>query len=544
MMRIFRWCLLIICVLAMCLPILADDEEEGGGGGGGALDATLQWRLACTAWDRREYDEAAAMYREFAKANPDDENALEAIWRSYEAFRAYRPNQEKRKAVYEEAINLCTRWRTKYAEDNKEHAARGLWYKSQLLDREGMRPLGVQALNELTAKFPDTRWDENAYWSLGEWLREAQRWSEAATAYTNYRRVVGATEYGGIAMLRCGWCDENMGNKEAAIDCYNELLKAPYNWGWWQIPQCALDAARRCRLLGHDDMTRMFALKIMDKAPKDGGWRDVQEQARALIGEKLNTAKYIHLYPYMNETYSSSAVNVHGGTKMNLHRELPLLVRLERVSKDDPFHANVVVTPKFTLAGNPDNMKLSEEGNKKTFTTTIHAPDGHGNVTGDWWYKFVAEDQSAAPPDGLSVMRSWEKTGEGVGICTIRIQSTARWHIWIYLPNDKTNVNNLSLKPNEVNDNGRTFRWYDWYDLNQPMVIKFPVEIGGNTNEFFPHIHFQRNIGGHSPDQSGNNITAAYETPYLSMKFTEEKPFAYTFQFPGDRFVDINEVTK
>jgi len=540
--RLLRWAILIVCLLALFLPALADDDEEGGGNGGG-LNATLQWRLACTAWDRREYDDAAAMYRQFSKANPDDDNAIEAVWRSYEAYRAYRPNQEKRKAVYEEAINLCTRWRAKYAEDNKERAARSLWYKSQLLDREGMRPIGIQMLNEMTAKFPGTRWDENAYWSLGEWLREAQRWSEAATAYVNYRRTVGATEYGGIASLRAGWCNEALGKKEDALDCYNELLKGAYNWGWWQIPQSALDAARRCRLLGHDDMTRMFALKIMDKAPKDGGWMDVQQQARVLIGEKLNTAKYIHIYPYMNEYYTSSAISTHGGSKLQFHRDLQLLVRLERVSKEEPFHATVTVAPKVALAGNPDNMKLSEEGNKKTYTATIHAPDARGNVTGDWWYRFATENQSVPPPDNLSVTRSWEKTGEGVGICTIRIQSSARWHFWIYLPNDKTNVNNLSMKPNEVNDNGRTFRWYDWYDLNNGMTIKFPVEVG-NTSEYYPRIHFQRGIWGHSNDQSGNNATASYETPYQSIKITEEKPFAYSFQFPGDRFVDIDEIKK
>ena len=541
MERICRWGLLVLCLLALFVPgrpVRADDDDEGSGA---VLNADLQWRLACSSWDRREYEEAAALMRSYGKANPDDENVLEAFWRCYTIFRDYRPNQEKRKTVYDEAINACQHWRTKYAEDNKERAARGLWYKSQLLEREGMRPMGVVALNELTSKLGGTRWDEQAFWTLGEWLRDGNRWSEAITAYTNYRQVVGNTEYSAGALFRIGWCNESLGNKEAAVAAYKTALTDDkLNWGWGQVHWNALDAARRCRAMGYDDVGRALALKILDKTPKD--WTDLQNQARAFLGEKLNNTKLIHIYPHLIETYSSSNISVTGGTKMTLKREIPVLVRLERVSKDDPFHGTLSVTPKISLAGNPDNLKLKEEGGKKNYSAQVDAPDARGGVTGDWWFHFTTEEQSVAPPDNVSITRSWENGGDGMGICTIRIQSTTRWHIWIYMPNDKTNVVNLSIKPHDVGDNGRTFHWNDWIDLSQGMTIKFPIEGAGDT--YFPHIRLEHNIGGYCPNQSGTNMYATYETPLLSVKLSSEKPFAYSFEFPGTRVIELAAVAK
>jgi len=539
-MRVILWLILACVLVALMAPVLAQDDEDEEGGV--VLDAGLQWRLACAAWDRREYDDAGALMLAFAESNPDDANTLEAYWRTYEIYRAYRPNPTRKKLVFEKAANACERWVKKYGGDNKVKAAQSRWYKANLLDREGNRQMAIAALNELVSKYPGTDLDDDAFWALGEWLNAAQRYREAIDAYAGYCKVVGVTDWAAVCLYREGVCYEALGDKQGAIDAYRAVYDGGYNFGWHYTAHGGMDAALRLRALGEDELARAFALKIVDNC--NPGWPDLKAQAMAFLGEKGTIPKFVRIYTYLNETFSSYGVNIADNTKLQVTRDLPVLVRLERTSKEDPFSGTVSFTPKVTLDKQPGNAKLSEEGGKKIFSAAIASPDDKGTITGDWNYAFTQESQLEAAPDNVTITRSCQKIENGLMNCTVRVQSSARYYIFITLPNNKTNVNNLNRQPHEVRDGGKTFLWYDWIDLSKGIEITFPVEVGGNVDAFYPLVRLERNINGYQPDTSGNNTTASNETRYLGIKLTGDKSFPYAFHFQGTRVILLNETVK
>ena len=264
----------------------------------------------------------------------------------------------------------------------------------------------------------------------------------------------------------------------------------------------------------------------------------------AFLGEKAIIPKYIRVYNYLNETFSTYQASITGGTKLQVARDLPILVRLERVSKEDAFKGTFTITPKVTLDKKPDNAKASEDNGKKSYSLEIAAPNAAGQIIGDWNFTLSQEQQMESPPDDLTVTRSWEKTENNVGIATIRIQTNSRYYVFVELPNNKTNVNNINLQPNEVRDNGKTFLWYNWYDMSKGWTLKFPVEVGGNAEAFYPRIRLQRDVNGWQREASGNNNATSNETPYLALKLNSEKPFPFTWHFHGTRTVVLNETMK
>lgn len=536
-MRTLLWFILAVMLFALAAPA-QDDEDDGGV----AIDATLQWRISCAMWDRREYDSAAAAMLAYAQANPDDDNALEAYWRAYEAYRAYRPNPTKKKAVFEKAMEACERWVKQFADTDKAKAARSRWYKANLLDREGNRQMAIAALNEQVTKFLGTDLDDDAFWALGEWLREAKRYSEAIDAYAGYCKTVGVSDWVTVSLYRQAMCFEALGNREGAVDAYRAVLNGGYNFKWHHTAHGGIDAARRLRALGEEELARAFALKIVDNAHPS--WEALKAQALAFLGEKATIPKFVRIYSYLNETYSSYAVSINPTTRLQVSRDLPVLVRLERTSKDDPFNGTVALAPKVTLDKQPGNAKLSEEGGKKTFSADIASPDDKGAIIGDWNYALSQETQLEGAPDNVTITRSCQKIEHGLMHCTIRIQSSARWYIYITLPNNKTNVNNFNTQPHEVRDGGKTFLWYNWIDLSKGIELTFPVEVGGNVDAFYPQVRLERNINGYQRDAGGNNTIAIGETPYLSLKLTSEKAFPYTFHFHGHRVVLLHETMK
>ena len=538
-MRKLFWLILVILLIAPAVPVPAQDDEDDDGG---AIDATLQWRVSCAMWDRREYDSAAAMMLAFAAANPDDNNTLEAYWRAYEAYRAYRPNPDRKKAVFEKAMNACERWVKKFADNDKVKAAKSRWYKANLLDREGNRQMAIAALNEQVTKFLGTDLDDDAFWALGEWLRADKRYREAIDAYAGYCKVVGVTDWAAVCLYRQAMCFEALGDKEGAVEAYRAVYNGGYNFGWHHTAHGAMDAALRLRALGEDELARAMALKIVDNAHPS--WQALKAQALAFLGEKANIPKFVRIYTYLNETYSSYAVNISPNTRLQVSRDLPVLVRLERTSKEDPFKGTVALASKVTLDKQPGNAKLSEEGGKKTFSAEIASPDDKGAITGDWNYAFSQETQLDEAPDNVTITRSSQKIENGLMHCTIRIQSSARWYIFITLPNNKTNVNNFNTQPHEVRDGGKTFLWYNWIDLSKGIELTFPVEVGGNVDAFYPQVRLERNINGYQRDTSGNNTTAGSETPYLSVKLASDKSFPYAFHFHGTRVILLNETVK
>jgi len=532
MTRILRWMLVLGCLLTLMLPLLADDDDEGGGA---TLDPGLQWRLGCSAWDRREYDDAAAIYLAFGEKNPDDENVLEGWWRAYLVFHDYRPNPKRAKETYDSAMEACERWTKKYNESKPDRAARGMWIKAMLLDHEGNRQLSITTMINLAKKYPTVNWGGEPYWHLGEWLREAKRNAEAIPYYDQYVKCVGtSTEWGAAALYRIGWCNEDLGRKEDAIAAYQRVLHSDYNWGWGQMHWNALDAARRLKKMGEDQLARQFLIKIVDKC--DQNW-DVTKQAMAELGEKL--AKKIWIHPHLYYRYYGSTVNVDAHTKCTLKQEINLLIRPTYLSKDDPFKGTITFAPKVEIAKVPDAMKPAEGGDGKSYQALLDIQAG-----GDYWYNFVRADQSVELPEGVVITRKWEKAGSTWGECQIRVQSTGRWHIWIYLPNTKTNANNINIQPNEVYEGGKTLRWYDWFDLTQGMTLKFPIEVGGNVAEYYPKIRMEHWYGPGYPEKSGNGNEAVFDMREATVKVKSEGSFPFTANTPTYTEITLDEVIK
>lgn len=532
MTHILRWCLVLCCLLALLLPALADDEDDNGGG---TLDPGLQWRLCSSAWDRREYDDAAALFSSFADKNPDDDNALEAWWRTYEIYRAYRPNEKRRKDAYEKGMAACDQWTKKYTESKPERAARGMRYKALMYNNEGNRPLAIATFTNMLKKYPGTPWDNEANWNLGEWLREGRRFSEAIPFYEGYYKGVGtASEYGAAALFRVGWCYEELGNKADAMAAYKRVLHNDFNWGWGQVHWNALDAARRLKKMGEDQAAREFLIKIVDKC--DQSW-DVTKQALAEMGEKPAAKVWVH--PHLYYRYYGNTVNVDGRTKLTLKQEINLLVRATYMSKENPLKATVTFAPKVEIAKVPDGMKPAEGGDGKSFQALVSTETG-----GDFWYNFIRADQPIEPPEGVSISRKWTKMGNTWGECQIRVQSTGRWHLYIYLPNNKTNANNINIQPNEVQDGGKMFRWYDWFDLTQGMTIKFPIEVGANVAEYYPKVRMEHWYGPGYPEQSGNGNSLIFDMREAKVTVKTETSFPYTMNTPTYSEITLDEVMK
>lgn len=536
MMKAIWWLgLLWGSLFLLAIPLAAQDDA----GDGAQFGPDLQWSLAIASQDNRQYDDAASLLYAFAETNPDNEHALDAWMRTYSIYRNNRPNEERKKDAFNKAVAACVQWTTKYATSNKERAAAGLWNHAMLLDYESQRPLAITQLQTLIEKFVDTSYNDDAYWYLAEWMREAKRYPEAITYYQKYRDVVGITEIGGLAWYREGNCKEDLGDPAGAIEAYQHVLEGKYDWRWGQIHWNGLDTARRLKALGKDEMSRAFALKIIDNGSPD--W-DVVKQAKIFIGAGGDLKK-IYIYPHIRYSYTTSNVSINARSKLALSIDQPLLVRMSYVSKDNPFRATLKVTPKVKLAKTPDNMTATETGGVKSYTAEIIAPDDKGNVQQDWWYGFGPEDQTSPPPDGLVVTRTWEKTGANWGECTLRIQSPDRWTIWVYLPKS-TSPNNMSLQPNEVHDNNTTFRWHDWFDLRQGLTIKFPVEVEGNVQEFYPRIRLEQGADNRYPGADNSGTTATYSTAEYDITLTSEEKFPYAVYFPGSRTVELQQVTK
>lgn len=536
---IMRWLigsvLLLVALLAMA-PVRAQDDDDDGGA---VLNPALQWSVLERMWANRLYDDFLPTAVNFAEKNNTDNNALECWWRCYLVTRDYRRNDAKRKVMFDYLQAATVDWEKRYAATDKERAARALWYRGYSYGYENQKAIAISTFQTAVKKYGGTTHDHNLLWHCAEWLREANRHAESIPYFEADRQIYKGQEHEVVCMNRMADAYTALGDQASAIAIYQDLLNGNYQWGWGQVHWGAWTAANRLREWKEDQLARALCMKIIDKCPAD--W-DVAKNARAFLGEATGVTKYIHFYSYLNETFVTDRVNLDARNKITVSRDESLLLRLERVSKDDPFKGTLAITPKREQEKKADNMKASEDG--KTLQADIDAPNAQGQVPGDIWYRFYEENRPADVPDGLVVTRTWEKKGDGWGECTIRIQSPARWHLWVTLPNNRTNVNNLSLQPNEVNDNGRTFRWYDWYDLRQGWTIKFPVEVGGNVNEYYPQIRFERGYWGHHQNASGNSKEAKYSTFFYDIKMTSENPFAFGFEFPGNRVVLMKEVSK
>jgi len=529
-MNIFlRWCLALACVLVFFLPVLAEEEE-----GGVTLDPGLQWKIADSTWSRREYDDAAVLFVAYGQKNPDDENGLEAWWRACRVYHNFRSNPKRYKEIYPKAIDACERWTLKYATAKPERAASGYWYKAMLLDNAGNRAMALETLLTQVKKYPNINWNGEPYWRIGEWLREARRYPEAIKSYDTFATIVGkGNENGAGAIYRIAWCYEELANREEAITAYKRVLHGGYNWGWGQMNWNGLDAARRLKKIGEHDLALEFLKKIVEKCNPNS---DVYKQAMSELGAK--PGMQIWIQPHLGYHYYSSNVNVDSRSKVTLKQEVNLQLRATYVTKDTPFRATVTLAPKVEMLKTPNNMKLNADGT--AYQATISTDKG-----GDYWYSFWRTDQSVPLPDGVYITRKWEKMGATWGECQIRIQSTSRWYIYIYMPDNKTNPNNMNIQPSDVRDNGRTFYWDYWtVDPSQGVTFKFPVDVGGNTSAFYPKIRIDHGYGASYAEQSGNINEATYDFREMKLSVKADTPFPYTVNFPAYSEVTLEEVIK
>ena len=527
---LFILCAFLLGIMCSLTPLRAQDDDDVA-----VLTPDLQWRLADNAWNRRNYDDAAILCINYAEQYPDEPNVIDAWWRAYETYRAYRPHVEKRKATFEKAMAACERWEKKYADTDRERAAKAMWHRAMMVNNEGSRPVSLMIMRELVKKFPGSQQDSNAFWHLGEWLREGKEYQEAIEYYTRYYQWANyAHEYGALAALRAGWCAQELNNPTEAIKHYRHIADGKYNWGWGQVHWSALDAARRCKAMGEVELAQSLLLKIIDKVNPDS---DIVKQARSEMGMD---AMKITIYPHISHVFTIDNISIDGRSKINGIRDIPVLVRAGYVKKEEPFSASLTLTSKMAMTEVDPNMTATAAaGDKQQFTADIKA-----ETQGDYWYRFKRE-LTSSPPNGLVVSRTWQKVGANWGESTIRIQSTARWHVWIWLPNANTNVNNLNIQPHEVSEGGKCFRWYDWFELKEGMTIKLPVEVGANVQEFYPRIRLHRNTHGQfHRDASGKGKTATFETDDFTVTLASEEEFPYTFTTPGAYDIYMNEIVK
>ena len=110
------------------------------------------------------------------------------------------------------------------------------------------------------------------------------------------------------------------------------------------------------------------------------------------------------------------------------------------------------------------------------------------------------------------------------------------------MPNNKTNVNNLSFQPNDVRDNGQTFVWNTNNDLTQGLTVNFPVELGATSTGYYPAMRLDVGSGERYPGQRVTATGVTAESDELSMKLASDQTTPVTLRFGGAYVVTLGEV--
>lgn len=519
----------------LTMPGFSQDDEEENGGGGGKLDANLQWKLVCNAWDKRQFDDAASQATNFATANPDHTAAPDAWWRAYLVYRDYRPNEPKRKSTYEKAMTAYDRYEKKNTESKKDQAAVALWYKGHMSSREVGSQVGVNYLLDLLKKYPGTPIERDAQYQAANWLREQKRYREAIEIYDAAEKSWGVSPQGANIVVWRGWCYQEIKDNEGAIQSYKILLDKPFNIGWGEVHWSLLDIARRMKTIGEEELSRKFAMKIIDKG--DPNW-DVTKQASAML---FGAAKSVNLFPYVNLRYFSDVQNLDGNTKCKVIKEMPVLLRIYGYPKETPFKGTLTVQPLVEM-DQTTGAKSENDKNEILYSSDIQMPNKDGN-TGDLWYGFRTKEVQGSPPGGLVITRKWKKTGDDWGMATITVKCPFRVHIFI-TTNQKLNANNFNDQPNAMEDGEKTARWYDWADLTNGREITFPVTVG-KAEEYYPKVRILFGSGNwyYKPENTkGKDCISNMKE--MKVTLSSETDFAAHIEYPSDTWLTMNEITK
>jgi tetratricopeptide (TPR) repeat protein len=533
-MKLIYILLTIFMLTAAPFTVFAQDDDEDGGGGG-KLDANLQWKLVCNAWDKRQFDDAASQAINFAISNPDHSAAPDAWWRAYLVYRDYRPNEPKRKSTFEKAMTALEKYERKFTETNKNYAATALWYKGHLSTREIGSQAGVTYLLDLLKKYPGTTIEREAQYQAANWLRELKRYREAIEIYDAAEKSWGISPQGANIVVWRGWCYQELKDNEGAIQSYKILYDKAFNIGWGEVHWNLLDIARRMKTIGEDELSRKFAMKLIDKGHPD--W-DATKQASAML---FGAAKSVNVYPHFNLRYYTDVQNLDGNTKCNIIKEMPVLLRIYGYPKDAPFKGTLTMQPLIEM-DQVSGAKTENDKNEISYTADIQMPNKDGN-TNDLWYNFRTKQVLGAPPGGLVITRKWEKTGEDWGMSTITVKSPFRVHIFI-TTNQKINANNFNDQPNSMEDGDKTARWYDWTDLTNGRKITFPVTVG-KAEEYYPKVRilfYSGNWYYKATNTKGKDCVA--DMKEMKVTLSSETDFSARLEYPSDTWLTMNEITK
>ncbi len=526
--------LLAMLILALT-PVFAQDDEEDNGGGGGKLDANLQWKLVCNAWDKRQFDDAASQAINFAIANPDHASTPDAWWRAYWVYRDFRPNDTKRKSTYEKGMTALDKYEQKYSDSKKELASMALWYKCEMSCREVSNQAALAYLQDIIKKYPGTPIEREAQYRAANWLREMKRYREAIELYDSAEKLWGISPQGANIVVWRGWCYQELKDNESAIQSYKILLTKDFYIGWGEVHWNLLDIARRMKAIGEEELSRKFAMKIIDKG--DSNW-DVTKQASAML---FGAAKSVNVYPYFNLRYFTDLQNLDGNTKCSIVKEMPVLLRIYGYTKEAPFKGTLTLQPLVDM-DQTTGTKVENDKNEVSYTSDIQMPNKDGN-TSDLWYGFHTKEVQGAPPGGLVITRKWKKTGDDWGMSTITVKCPFRVHIFI-TANQKFNANNFNDQPNAMEDGDKTARWYDWVDLTNGRELTFPVTVG-NAEEYYPKVRILFGSGNwyYKPENTkGKDCIANMKE--MKVTLSSETDFSGHIEYPSDTWLTMNEIKK
>jgi tetratricopeptide (TPR) repeat protein len=527
--------ILLAILFLVVAPAFAQDDDDDNGSGGGKLDANLQWKLVCNAWDKRQYDDAASQAINFSIANPDHGSAPDAWWRAYLVYRELRPNETKRKNTYEKAMNAIEKYERKYSESKKDLAALSLWYKCEISCREVGTQAGLNCVLDIIKKYPGTPIEREAQYRAANWLRDLKRYREAIDIYDTAEPLWGISPQGANIVVARGHCYQETKDNESAIKSYKILLDKPFNIGWGEVHWNLLDIARRMKTIGEDELSRRFAMKLIDKG--DPNW-DVTKQASAML---FGAAKSVNLYTHYNLRYSADGQNLDGNTKCKITKEMPVLLRIYGYTKEAPFKGSLSMLPlvDMTQTGGAKTVNDKEE---VTYTADIQMPNKDGNVN-DLWYQFKTKEAVVSAPGGLIITRKWEKTGDDWGMATVTVKCPFRVHIFI-TSNSKLNANNFNDQPNEIRDGDKTARWYDWVDLTNGRTLTFPVN-DVKTAEYYPRVQIHYGSGNwvyKGENTKGKDCIANMKE--MKVTLSSETDFSARIEYPSDTWLTLNEFTK
>ncbi len=174
------------------------------------LEETL-YRMAVTYHNMKAHDDSAATFKKLLDAFPDSVRAAEAHFRIGEYELRQRENPLEAIASYQAALDS--------AEDG-EYVVRALQgLAAARYEQKDYEQAAAQMLR-LLHDYPDDALTEEAYLWCGQWLREVERWADAAAMYEAMLRHYPEHEERSGLWFLLGECREKAEAPDKALDAY------------------------------------------------------------------------------------------------------------------------------------------------------------------------------------------------------------------------------------------------------------------------------------------------------------------------------------